>query len=96
MYLFAVPFLTLLCIFLQQHVVAELAPVSPEQDYILKHQSIHERQVTEDLSFCFGENSICSFSNNLYNQCQNYQEPYDAKNWYKCICGNGYVSVREA
>ena len=56
------------------------------------HGKILKRQGSQDLSFCFGENSICSVGNDLYAQCENYE----GTQYYKCICGNGYVSVDDA
>ena len=55
--------------------------------------TIEERQ-DEDLSFCFGEKSICEYSNDLFEDCQNYLE--ELPQWYNCVCANGYVSVDEA
>ncbi len=84
MYLIIGPFYALIPLFSQLCVAA--AP----------SRMISERQGGQDLSFCYGENSICDFAINLFDQCQNYQEPYDPEKWYQCICGNGYVSVEEA
>jgi hypothetical protein len=82
MYQFTVPSFALFSFFLQQYVAAEPVPVSPRQ--------------LGDLSFCFGVNSICDFSINLFQQCQNYLDSNDMPKWYQCICGNGYVAVDEA
>lgn len=82
MYLFIAPFSTLF-LFISQHYSVAAVP----------DRRIEERQ-DQDLSFCFGDNSICTFSNSLYSQCQNYFS--DTTEWYNCICGNGYVSVDEA
>jgi len=50
-----------------------------------------------DLSFCFGVNSICSISHDLYMQCDTFSDDYDdRKPYYECICGNGYVSADES
>jgi hypothetical protein len=78
------PFFALFSVFLQQYVAA--AP----------NRMVDERQIGGDLSFCYGENSICAIQNDLYDQCENYQEPYQLQKWYQCICGNGYVSVEQA
>jgi hypothetical protein len=87
MYFFTVQFFTLLLPFLQQHVRAEISPDSAKQE---------ERQVTGDDSFCFGTDSICTYSINLFEQCSNYLNSNDMTKWYQCICGNGYVSVDES
>jgi hypothetical protein len=58
--------------------------------------AIEERQIVGDLSFCYGDGSICDVSNALYTQCETYQQPYQPVKWYQCVCGNGYVSVDEA
>lgn len=51
----------------------------------------------EDLSYCYGENSICSVSNDLFEKCDAYEGDFENMNpWYECLCGNGYVAVDEA
>jgi len=82
MYSFVAPVIAIISVTLQQHQVAA------EADWKLKARQ------TQDLSFCFGENSICVYSNNLFDDCQNYLE--ELPQWYSCICANGYVSVDEA
>ena len=82
MYLLITPFFTIFLFVLQHSVVAATSG-----------RRIQERQ-DGDAAFCFGYNSICSLSNNLWSQCENYLS--DTPQWYKCICGNGYVSVDEA
>ena len=71
---------------LLQLVSAAPALENPKLGKILK------RQGSQDLSFCFGENSICSVGIDLDAQCENYE----GTQYYKCICGNGYVSVDDA
>ncbi|RDW63675.1 hypothetical protein BP6252_11220 [Coleophoma cylindrospora] len=58
----------------------------PDRNKILARRS------SQDLSFCFGVNSICAVSNELFAQCGSF----DNTQFYKCICGNGYVAVDEA
>ncbi|KAH8591099.1 hypothetical protein B0O99DRAFT_719784 [Bisporella sp. PMI_857] len=77
--------------FVAPHVAAD----PQESEELAKRFGIFGRK--EDLSFCFGRNSICETSNNLYTQCKRFQDDYDnLKPWYECLCGNGYVSVDEA
>jgi len=78
----AAMFFALFALFLRQCVAA-----APDRMLV-------ERQFGGDLSFCFGENSICDISNQLFSQCDNYLN--QLTEWYKCLCGNGYVSVDEA
>jgi hypothetical protein len=95
MYLPTAQFSALFSVFVQQYVAAEPAPVSPRQESILELRVIDDRQFSGDLSFCFGENSICSFSTDLFEDCQGFLGA-DENEWFQCICGNGYVSVDEA
>ncbi|OCK73510.1 hypothetical protein K432DRAFT_447799 [Lepidopterella palustris CBS 459.81] len=86
MYLFTATFISLFSVSLLQLVSAE--PTLEET----KRRKILKRQGSQDLSFCYGDNSICSVGNDLFQQCGNYEDVQ----FYKCICGNGYVSVNEA
>ncbi|KAH7187354.1 hypothetical protein DER44DRAFT_753921 [Fusarium oxysporum] len=56
---------------------------------------IFQRQAfgTQDLSFCYGQRSICEVSTALFDQCneKGYGNPF-----VECICENGYVSVDQA
>lgn len=58
-------------------------------------QRIHSRE--QDLSFCYGEGSICAVGNDLFDDCESLSSNYDDLNpWYECLCSNGYVSVEDA
>ncbi|KAH7323941.1 hypothetical protein BKA65DRAFT_511734 [Rhexocercosporidium sp. MPI-PUGE-AT-0058] len=60
-------------------------------------KSIEARQRKQDLSFCFSEDSICSQSSKLYDQCSDLQDNFkDLNPWYECVCGNGYTSTDQA
>jgi hypothetical protein len=80
-----------------------LAPISPTHENLVKHrmlleraQQIQARQSSGDLSFCYGTNAICDESNQLFSNCDAFENEADLSTWYKCICENGYVSTREA
>jgi len=48
------------------------------------------------LSFCFGDGGICSYANQLSNDCQSFENNIsDLSPWYQCICENGYVSTNQ-
>lgn len=76
------------------------SPVHPKHESLLKLRMLQygaglfERD--GDLAFCYGENSICSNSNDLYDKCNSFDSLSDLTQWYQCICENGYVSTREA
>ena len=54
------------------------------------------RQEAGDLSFCYGENSICAKSNDLNDECDKFYGLRDSDQWYECLCSNGYVATRQA
>ena len=45
------------------------------------------------LDYCFSEGSICVIENNLYHDCEQYDDFSNLGPWYKCICSNGYVAA---
>jgi hypothetical protein len=55
-----------------------------------------EKRASGNLNFCFGNNSICAVQDDLYNDCSEYQDPYNEPKYTTCICSNGYVAVEEA
>lgn len=51
----------------------------------------------DDLSFCFGEDAICSIMLDLQDECHpldiGYTHPVP---YYQCACANGYVTASQA
>ena len=73
---------------------SSLSQQSNELDFLstLKARNvlIHGRE--DDLSYCFGTDSICVESNHLFDSCNAFSGASDLTQWYQCICGNGYVT----
>jgi len=71
--------------------------MQPAAHGLAKYREVQMRQeslILED--YCWGTGSICSFSNSLDNACNAFSEEEDLTQYYKCICGNGYVSTDQA
>jgi len=61
-----------------------------------RHGMIQARQLGgPDLSFCYGETSICSEGNQLFDKCSAFEDDADSTQWYQCLCGNGYVTAEQ-
>jgi hypothetical protein len=45
--------------------------------------------------YCFGPEGICSYMNDLFEDCNGFENESDLTQWYQCLCGNGYVSSQD-
>jgi len=78
------------------------APITPHQSLVraevfrrrmlldLPKRALNRR--LDDLHFCYGDGSICEASNNLYNGCEDFED----KQYFQCVCENGWVSTDQA
>ncbi|KAH8880603.1 hypothetical protein GQ53DRAFT_848839 [Thozetella sp. PMI_491] len=75
----------------EPELIAQRDDVSPRYYELLRARA-------EDLSFCFGQNSICATSNDMWDNCydQTGGQSKNATGWFTCICTSGYVSVDQA
>jgi len=74
---------------------AGISRVMGNEAYELGRSTLKAR--TSDLSFCYGDNAICSISLDIHDQCDRFSNDFDnMKPLYDCLCGNGYVSASEA
>ena len=82
-----------LCFLAWQGAIAEHLQPQP-----LPHvpQHFDKRQLDGDLSFCYGDGSICVVGNDLWSDCEGLDNFDNLVPLYKCVCGNGYVSVEDA
>ena len=78
------------------------APLTPHQNLVRaevirrRMQEIPAKHALnrrlDDLHWCYGDGSICGATIDLFDGCENFQD----KQYYQCICENGWVSTNQA
>lgn len=112
MYSFSISFACALVLQLRYIVAEPMitpAPLSPIRENLVKQRMLLDIQaglrkrastsssdVVDNLQYCYSDDSVCVFSNDLFADCQVYENQVDLSQWYQCICGNGYVSAEQA